>query len=177
MKSITVRTYLPICQYNEDCPPDKLCDRLNRICINPCQEDSCGENALCKPINHGIHCECPVGYRGNPNIECSQVTGCRSDSECNSYEACVNGQCNSPCQCGSFAICDVFKHRATCKCPVGYVGNPLTGCSAPTNPCEPNPCGINALCELDSGNPICLCPRGLTGNPFKACSKFIFIFR
>lgn len=60
----------PICQYNEDCPPNKLCDRLNRRCINPCMEDSCGENAECIPENHGIKCICPAGYGGNPYIEC-----------------------------------------------------------------------------------------------------------
>lgn len=60
----------PICQYNEDCPPNKLCDRLNRICINPCNEDSCGDNALCVPENHGIKCACLSGFVGNPYTEC-----------------------------------------------------------------------------------------------------------
>lgn len=51
----------PVCQYNEDCPPNKLCDRLNRRCMNPCFEDSCGENAECIPKNHGATCVCLPG--------------------------------------------------------------------------------------------------------------------
>lgn len=62
----------PVCQYNEDCPPDKLCDRLNRVCINPCADDSCGDNAECVPTNHGISCSCLPGHQGNAYIECEQ---------------------------------------------------------------------------------------------------------
>lgn len=163
-----------ICQYNEDCPPDKLCDRLNRRCINPCQVDSCGHNAECTPVNHHIDCQCPKGFVGNPYIECSKTQGCRSDSECNSYEACINGKCDSPCRCGASALCDVINHKAICKCPLGYTGDALRGCVPPSNPCEPNPCGLHALCELDRGNPVCYCPNGLTGNPFKNCSKCFY---
>lgn len=62
----------PICQYNEDCPPDKLCDRLNRVCINPCFEDSCGDNAQCMPENHAVKCICLPGYSGNPYTQCER---------------------------------------------------------------------------------------------------------
>lgn len=162
-----------MCQYNEDCPPDKLCDRLNRICINPCQADSCGDNAECFAVNHGIDCRCRAGYVGNAYIECTQHQGCLSDRQCNDNEACIQGRCSSPCQCGPNAMCDVKRHKAVCRCPPGYGGNARTGCNPPSNPCEPNPCGINAMCEIDNGSPVCFCPRGLTGNPFKNCSKYI----
>lgn len=168
----TVADYKPVCQYNEDCPPNKLCDRLNRICINPCFEDSCGDNAECLPKDHGTECRCLPGHAGNPFISCEKVYGCRQDEDCGSNEACINGQCSSPCQCGINAICEVIYHRATCKCPPGYEGNPAVVCQPPHNPCDPNPCGTFALCELDNGNPICYCPKGLTGNPFKNCSKY-----
>ncbi|XP_028157244.1 uncharacterized protein LOC114350564 isoform X7 [Ostrinia furnacalis] len=158
-----------VCQYNEDCPPELLCDRLNRVCINPCTMNKCGDNAECIPAKHGIECKCYAGYTGNPFLECYQVQGCRTDNECANSEACINGKCGSPCRCGANAICDVLNHRATCKCLPGYNGNPTLGCEPPRNPCIPNPCGINALCESDSGNPICYCPKGLTGNPFKNC--------
>lgn len=60
--SISVSDYgPPVCQYNEDCPPNKLCDRLNRRCINPCFEDSCGDNAECVPKNHEATCICLPG--------------------------------------------------------------------------------------------------------------------
>lgn len=167
----TVHGYQPICQYNEDCPPTKLCDRLNRRCINPCAVDSCGENADCTPANHGVECRCLNGFIGNPYIECTKLRGCRSNAECSSSEACINGRCNSPCQCGINALCEVINHKARCLCPTGYSGDASIACNPPSNPCEPNPCGINAMCELDRGNPICFCPKGLTGNPFKNCSE------
>lgn len=160
-----------VCQYNEDCPPEKLCDRLNRRCINPCMEDSCGDNAECYPVEHVAQCRCLPEHIGNPYTACSSFIGCRSDSECSSYEACINGQCGSPCECGINAHCDVVNHRAVCKCPPGYQGDARIACNPPTNPCDPNPCGEGALCELDRGNPICFCPKGLTGNPFARCSK------
>lgn len=100
------------------------------------------------------------------------MQGCRSDDECTEDEACVNGKCTSPCSCGLNAICEVIFHKPICTCPPGYIGNALSRCEPPLNPCEPNPCGINAYCELDNGNPICYCPKGLTGNPFKNCSKY-----
>lgn len=168
----SVLDYKPVCQYNEDCPPNKLCDRLNRICINPCLEDSCGENAECLPKNHGVDCRCLPGFEGNPYVECLGIQGCRSDGECQSHEACLNGQCISPCKCGINAICEVNNHQPTCKCAPGYKGNALIQCQPSKNPCDPNPCGQNAFCELDNGNPICYCPKGLTGNPFINCSKY-----
>lgn len=70
--TIKVIPHRPVCQYNEDCPPELLCDRLNRICISPCEEDSCGDNAECLPANHGIECKCYAGYTGNPYSSCSQ---------------------------------------------------------------------------------------------------------
>ncbi|KAH1017853.1 hypothetical protein HUJ05_008447 [Dendroctonus ponderosae] len=162
----------PVCQYNEDCPPNKLCDRLNRRCMNPCFEDSCGENAECVPKNHGATCVCLPGYEGNAYVECLGVLGCRRDEECASNEACLNQQCASPCNCGINAICDVIQHKPQCQCPPGYQGDARVSCQPPSDPCDPNPCGTNALCELDNGNPICFCPKGLTGNPFKNCSMF-----
>ncbi|GFG35532.1 hypothetical protein Cfor_09648, partial [Coptotermes formosanus] len=158
---------LPICHYNEDCPPHKLCDRLNRVCINPCVEDSCGENAQCLAVNHGIECKCLDGFLGNPYVEC--LRGCHRDDDCPTTESCINGQCQSPCKCGLNAICEVLYHKAICKCLQGYSGSPSAGCQGPSNPCDPNPCGINAKCEIDNGNPICFCPKGLTGNPFRNC--------
>lgn len=170
---IIVPQYQPICQYNEDCPPTKLCDRLNRRCVNPCQQDDiCGTNAECTPVNHAIQCNCRPGYTGNAYVECLSIQSCHADTDCESHLACIQGKCQSPCSCGPLAICDVVNHKATCKCLSGYAPNTKgTGCSPPKNVCDPNPCGIDAMCEVDRGNPVCFCPKGLTGNPFKQCSK------
>lgn len=163
-----------VCQYNIDCPPEKLCDRLNRRCINPCESDSCGIHAECIPVDHAAQCRCLQDYIGNPYVECLPTIGCRADSDCPESEACSNGKCTSPCECGLNAICDVIDHRPICQCPPGYEGDARLGCIPPANPCNPNPCGENALCELDRGNPICFCPKGLTGNPFERCSKYTY---
>ena len=65
------------------------------------------------------------------NKKCSYqlVAGCRSNSDCPSKEACINGQCANPCRCGVGAICEIRDHNAVCKCPSGTTGNPLTGCT------------------------------------------------
>lgn len=102
-------------------------------------------------------------------MECSKLQGCKSDRECDNSQACINSECTTPCNCGSNAECTVKNHKASCKCPPGYNGNPKVQCDVPSDPCDPNPCGEKALCELDRGNPICYCPKGMTGNPFQQC--------
>ena len=56
------------------------------------------------------------------------VTGCQSNDECPSNEACVNRQCQNPCDCGGNAFCRVVSHYATCFCLEGYTGDPFRGC-------------------------------------------------
>ncbi|KAK8736643.1 hypothetical protein OTU49_017434, partial [Cherax quadricarinatus] len=157
------------CQYNEDCPSNKACDRFTRKCLDPCESGTCAPTAICQAIDHRPQCQCPAGYSGNPNIECAILVGCRDNSNCPTNQACINNQCQDPCRCGRNAVCEVASHRATCRCPPGYVGDPLRSCQVPINPCDTDPCGEGALCELDDGNPICVCPRGTTGNPFEKC--------
>ena len=69
---LLVTSYQSQCQYNEDCPPDQLCDRLNRVCKTPCTHDSCGENAECVPLNHAATCRCNSGFTGNPYVKCGK---------------------------------------------------------------------------------------------------------
>lgn len=72
-----------VCQYNEDCPPELLCDRLNRKCISPCAINKCGDNAECLPSNHGIQCKCAPGFTGNAFLECYQGNYCFWKKICN----------------------------------------------------------------------------------------------
>ena len=102
-----------ICQYNEDCPPTKYCDRLNRKCIDPCLESDCGTNANCYPENHQAQCKCLPGFQGNPHIECTLT----------STNPCV------PNPCGLDAMCENDNGNPICFCPKGLTGNPFEQCS------------------------------------------------
>jgi len=61
-----------VCQYNEDCPPNKFCDRLNRVCLSPCMSDTCGRNAECVVENRESRCKCFDGFQGNPFHSCDR---------------------------------------------------------------------------------------------------------
>ena len=58
--------------------------------------------------------------------------GCSSDDECAFTQACRNRACMNPCAndnpCGSNAECTVNSHRAVCKCPPGFTGDPYSRC-------------------------------------------------
>lgn len=102
-----------ICQYNEDCPSSKYCDRLNRKCIDPCLENDCGVNANCYPENHQAQCKCLPGFQGNPEVGCTLTT----------TNPCV------PNPCGLDAMCENDNGNPICFCPKGLTGNPFEQCS------------------------------------------------
>lgn len=122
--------------------------------------------------------------------------GCSSDDECAFSQACRNRGCVNPCAydnpCSSSAECTVDNHRAVCKCPPGFTGDPYSQCvpvfqgeckvdnDCPDNracignecrdPCqEYSPCGKNAQCETSSHRPVCRCPNGWAGDPHTEC--------
>lgn len=122
--------------------------------------------------------------------------GCQSDNECNNDQQCYNGQCVNPCilgdPCATNAECYGNNHRATCKCPSGYFGNPFSRCDRAecrvdtdcpndrtcidnrcVNPCSniANPsCAQNAICFAQNHAAACLCPEHLPeGNPITYC--------
>ncbi|KAG8227100.1 hypothetical protein J437_LFUL007437 [Ladona fulva] len=178
----------PGCTSNSDCSSNTTC--INGICRSPCD---CGSNAACFVNDHRPICSCEEGFEGNPNIACYAV-GCRSNSECDSGKACVNGNCISPClvndPCGPNAECFAFAGRAECRCRSGYRGNPYTAChvvgcrsngdcpsdracidSQCVSPCiHANPCAPTALdCIVRHHMAVCRCPPGHIGNPYVAC--------
>ena len=57
---------------------------------------------------------------------------CQSDPECPDNRACIDLQCLDPCveydPCGQNAICETLAHRAVCKCPSGWAGDPHAQC-------------------------------------------------
>ena len=56
---------------------------------------------------------------------------CTTDPECPDHLACVTEKCQNPCftsTCGVNAECRAIKHRATCICNPGFVGDPYRIC-------------------------------------------------
>lgn len=186
--------YTAECYQEADCPFDRTCK--NEKCVNPCSlRDSCGRGAYCHTEDHRSICRCPPGYNGNPEVSCSAViepkAGCRSNSECQLTESCVNERCVSPCNCGQHADCHVTSHHPICTCKPGYSGNPQYGCfklgcendaqcsddktcfnGQCVNPCfVSDPCAISATCYGSSHRAACKCPPGLEGNPLVRCER------
>lgn len=179
----------PGCKQNSDCPTDESC--INRQCRNPCD---CGPHATCVVKDHRATCSCLPGYEGNPNIMCRTV-GCRSNSECDSGRACINGNCINPCvidnPCGLNAECYVSGNRAECRCFSGYRGNPfevcrVIGCRSNSdcpsdkacenavcvNPCVyDHVCAPQAECTPQNHMPVCKCQEGFIGNPYVDCRR------
>lgn len=124
-----------------------------------------------------------------------RAVGCRSDSECDSGRACINGNCINPCvvdnPCGLNAECYVAGNRAECRCLSGYRGNPfeicrVIGCQSNSdcpgdkacenavcvNPCVyDNVCSPRAECTPQNHMPICKCHEGFYGNPYVDCKR------
>lgn len=169
----------PQCLRNTDCSKDESC--ISNKCRDPCQ-GACGFEALCKVIDHVPNCFCRDDYIGNPYEQCSRKPILENEPL---KPTDVQDPCSS---CGSNTKCD--KSNGKCKCILGYVGDPLSGCRpecilntecAPTKACvnkkciDPcaNTCGLNAKCSVVNHFTICNCEPGYTGDPFKQCSKII----
>lgn len=59
----------PECEVSSECAQNKAC--INKKCVDPCP-GTCGENALCKVVNHNPICSCSRGYTGDPFIGCTR---------------------------------------------------------------------------------------------------------
>ncbi len=118
--------------------------------------------------------------------------GCKSDSECQLTQTCLNRDCVDPClfeKCGINAQCSAKNHRAVCNClsdfkpdPDPYIRCKQYEClSDPdcaqslacinekcVNPCQ---CARFAECNVRNHKGICTCFPGYEGNPYGvACS-------
>lgn len=169
------------CVYNHDCPPTKMCNRMTHTCYDVCDEESCGENAICIAEDHRAVCQCPPGFKGNPmpEVECTKVSGCQ------------------PGTCHHSAICEVTPTGPMCRCPENFIGEPeTTGCrpvgqcpngdaDCPANticasgrcidPCE-NACGQNSECKVVNRKPVCSCPLKFQQNgesPKEGCVRSV----
>lgn len=57
----------PECMSSSDCSQDKSC--INERCKDPCP-GTCGNNALCRTVNHNPICSCMTGFTGDPFVRC-----------------------------------------------------------------------------------------------------------
>lgn len=177
----------PSCSTDQDCSAQESC--TNRICRNPC---NCGENAECFIRDHRPVCSCRDGFEGNPYRRC-RLVGCRTNSDCESDEACINNNCISPCilnsTCGPNGECYVERNQPLCRCRNGFEGDSYIGCNpiecrsngdCPQdkqcrahrclNPClTGSTCGANAQCLVRNHIPVCKCEQGFMGSPYVEC--------
>ncbi|XP_026501343.2 neurogenic locus notch homolog protein 3 [Vanessa tameamea] len=185
-----VRQHVPVCS----CPAGYTGNPFTACRIadpeEACHPSPCGQNTKCHVANNQAICTCLPGYRGSPLNGCRHE--CDSDSDCGTQQSCRDFKCVSPCKdCGVNADCEtVAAHRAVCKCPRGYHGDPYRICTAECssdsecpsykpacvynaciNPCT-NACGVNADCNLRGLTPVCSCPKTMTGDPFTFCRPF-----
>ena len=66
--SFSLVTPVASCVVDRDCrDPDKCVDGT---CRDACNVDPCGANAICKSRLHASSCTCPIGYTGNPQVQC-----------------------------------------------------------------------------------------------------------
>lgn len=114
------------CRSHDQCRLHESC--INRQCVDSCSNLQCGKSAYCKADNHIGRCHCHDGYYGNPLIECVRPE-CVKNDDCPNNLYCKNEKCVDPCSCAPSAQCFVRDHRATCQCPPGYTGDPLTSCT------------------------------------------------
>ena len=56
------------CVTDRDCRDPDKCD--DGTCRDACSVDPCGANAICKSRGHASSCSCPIGYTGNPRVQC-----------------------------------------------------------------------------------------------------------
>lgn len=57
------------CKSDGECGLTERCSQGR--CVDACQLEACGVNAVCKSVNHQGICSCPPGYQGNPRIQCN----------------------------------------------------------------------------------------------------------
>lgn len=180
------------CRADSDCPLDKAC--INQKCENPCENQAiCAQNELCQVYQHRPECACPPPFEADPIRGCVlRDERCRTDGECPSQTACIQGECVNPCNvtepCGVNSMCKVLDtlpvRTMICECLPGYQGNAAVQCDKSkyclgnreeslTNVCFSLPSSV-ALCPTDRGfvrnaNGECACPPGYGLSIYEDC--------
>lgn len=172
------------CVFNNDCPPNQMCNRLTHTCYDICEKDTCGENAVCIAEHHKSLCQCPPGFKPSPTAEIK----------------CVYLDICNPSPCHPTAVCEVTPAGvAACRCPPNQIGDPIGvgcheegACAQNNSDCPPSSvcqngkcvdpcdgyCGSNALCTLENGGqPVCSCPskfESILDSQTLTCVRTIF---
>ena len=68
LKIVFLVTPTPSCLTDRDCADPHKC--VDGTCRDACNVDPCGANAICKSRAHASSCSCPIGYTGNPKVQC-----------------------------------------------------------------------------------------------------------
>ncbi|KAG7155063.1 Neurogenic locus Notch protein-like 2, partial [Homarus americanus] len=174
------------CLSDNECPDSLAC--LDGQCVDPC---SCGENTVCRVVNHHAICSCAPGYGGDPYNSCF-YKGCSSDDSCPPTHKCHNGYCVDPCHinnpCAINAECFSVDRETRCRCPPGLEGDPHIKCETLTclqdndcprdrtcrdgqcvDPCIYTTCASSATCTPTDHRGECQCPPGYQGDPTFKC--------
>lgn len=59
-----------LCFGNGTCMENYLCDQEKGICVDPCKDHDCGDNATCVLKNDLPFCQCSIGYAGDQCDQC-----------------------------------------------------------------------------------------------------------
>lgn len=60
-----------VCSADRECDDRERC--INGVCVDACEAEPCGQNAICNAYGHRSHCTCTKGYTGNPRILCNET--------------------------------------------------------------------------------------------------------
>lgn len=139
----------PECTISSECAADKAC--VAKKCVDPCP-GTCGDQALCRVVNHSPICSCRTGFTGDAFYRCLPIprkcSACLQLCHCNDSipdlaappTTIVQKQPIDPCvpsPCGSYAECRPRGEAPSCSCLPGYLGVPPN--------CRPE-CRINSDC-------------------------------
>lgn len=177
------------CTTDLNCPQEKVC--FNHKCKNPCDiKNPCGKNAKCLTKEHRPKCECLPGFKGNPNIRCTNDNLSKTwhNSHINSLLVSlflINILISRKLIYNSIKILffDLYlwinslltvpKIPGNWECTTDLNCSPEEVCynRKCKNPCDiANPCAANAKCTAKGHRPMCECLPGFQGDPSVLCS-------
>ncbi|XP_076080264.1 uncharacterized protein LOC143051139 [Mytilus galloprovincialis] len=145
--------------------------------VNPCEDHTCQNGAICSVTNRSYVCNCPHGWSGRfceANIDDCVNEPCLFGGTCvdelNGYHCQCSkefsgnrcekflGKCaEHPCVHGACHV--TSRYNYTCKCEKDYIGK---NCDHKQQYCNPNPC-VHGSCLETFGYYLCQCKNGYTG--------------